>query len=55
VNIIPFAEKYIEELSGLLRGLDLKKFQEMVEMLLSAYRGNRRIFVMGNGGSAATA
>lgn len=55
VNINFHAQQYIEELSSLLRGLDLRKFQELVELILSAYRGENRIFVMGNGGSAATA
>ncbi len=48
-------EHYIERLKRLLDRFDRDRFRQVVEHLMSAYRNQANIFVMGNGGSAATA
>lgn len=50
-----FSQKYISELKGLLDTFPHARFEEMIEAMLKAYGEDRRIFVMGNGGSATTA
>jgi len=49
------AKKYLNELKKSMDDLPLDKINEIVNMLKSAYRKKRHIFIMGNGGSAATA
>ncbi len=50
-----FAANYLSGLKTLLDGFDIENFRRIVEKILDAYEANRRIFVMGNGGSGATA
>lgn len=50
-----FSEVYLAELKQVLDIFPHDKFEEMVQALLAAYNDERRIFVMGNGGSAASA
>ncbi|MBF0333440.1 MAG: SIS domain-containing protein [Alphaproteobacteria bacterium] len=50
-----FAGGYVEHLCGLLRGLDFAQVGRFVELLLAARQSGRRVFFLGNGGSAATA
>jgi D-sedoheptulose 7-phosphate isomerase len=46
---------YIEEVSAVLRALPSEPIAQVVEVLARARREGRQVFVMGNGGSAATA
>jgi len=46
---------YITELDQMLREISQSQVQEIVALLEDAYRQGHRIFIMGNGGSAATA
>src|SRR5438105_2625380 len=46
---------YFSELEQLLRTISLRHLEEILLLLEQAYRNDRRIFIMGNGGSAATA
>ena len=55
MNLIPFAERYINRLKQVLDTLDLGNFERMVQTVLEAYHRQAHIFVMGNGGSGATA
>ena len=55
VSIESFAKKYITYLNNLLIKIDLKKIKKLEEILLKARKQNKNIFVIGNGGSAATA
>ena len=55
MNISDFATGYLSGLSGLLDKFDIQGFERMVAEILDAYHGDRRIFVMGNGGSGSTA
>ena len=50
-----FAKKYLAELKGSIDRLPMDKIEEVVGVLSEAYKEGRHIFVMGNGGSAATA
>jgi D-sedoheptulose 7-phosphate isomerase len=49
------AKKYLEELIKSLNELPLDKIDEVAKLLREAYITGHYIFVMGNGGSAATA
>jgi D-sedoheptulose 7-phosphate isomerase len=50
-----FARAYLDYLSGLLRGLDPKAVADFIRELESARAKANTVFVIGNGGSAATA
>jgi len=50
-----FIEDYLRELKGALDKLPYSEIEKIKDILLQAYRENRKIFIMGNGGSAATA
>lgn len=50
-----FAKQYIIYLNQLLLKLDFKKINKLKNILLNARKNNRNIFILGNGGSAATA
>jgi len=49
------AAKYMEDVFEAARGLDLKEVKRAVALLKKAYEQGRSVFVLGNGGSAATA
>ena len=46
---------YLERLKRTLEQLNLNSVNEMLNVLGQAYENNKTIFIMGNGGSAATA
>ncbi len=46
---------YFYELEQLVRSISLPHLQEVLSLLEDAYRNGHRVFIMGNGGSAATA
>ncbi len=50
-----FFPKYIEKLVSNLNQMDNKKFKAFTDILLRAREENKQIFILGNGGSAATA
>lgn len=50
-----FAKKYIDHLTSLLSGLDLESVRDIIHVLEKARSEHRKIFLIGNGGSAATA
>jgi len=47
--------KYFTELAEMMRNISLPHLQSVLQLLEQAYRNEQRFFVMGNGGSAATA
>ena len=51
----PFARDYLSGLRTVLDEIDTEDVTRVVETLLDAYRRGRTIFIIGNGGSAATA
>lgn len=50
-----FVERYFGGLREVLEGLDLERVAELIEMLREARAGEKKVFFMGNGGSAAAA
>jgi len=50
-----FFTEYRAELGSTLDNLPLERFEEFVHLLESAYQQERQVFLMGNGGSGATA
>lgn len=48
-------KKYFGEVGDMLEAISSSQLQQVLFILEKAYRDNRRVFVMGNGGSAATA
>src|SRR2546427_6742554 len=47
--------QYFAEVEQMLRSISQSNLQSVLLLLEEAYRNGRRIFIMGNGGSAATA
>ena len=50
-----FSYDYIEALKEVLDNFPHEQFERFIDAMLDAYHKERRIFVMGNGGSASTA
>jgi len=46
---------YFDEVENMLEAISTSQLQQVLFILERAYRDNRRVFIMGNGGSAATA
>ncbi|MEW6670530.1 MAG: SIS domain-containing protein [Thermodesulfobacteriota bacterium] len=55
MNIHAFADQYLNELKVVLEGFDHASFEKIISAILEAYDREQYIFVMGNGGSGATA
>ncbi len=55
LSIGSFAANYLSGIKSLLEIFDIHSFQRIVDAILEAYDTEKRIFVMGNGGSGATA
>jgi D-sedoheptulose 7-phosphate isomerase len=50
-----YAKKYLNELVISINAIPLDKIREIAGVLKEAYKKGRHVFIMGNGGSAATA
>ncbi|MBI9076351.1 MAG: SIS domain-containing protein [Desulfatibacillum sp.] len=50
-----FSEQYVVGLKAVLDDFPHEAFEKMISAMMEAYEHGRRIFVMGNGGSASTA
>ncbi|MDY0161820.1 SIS domain-containing protein [Desulfobotulus sp.] len=50
-----FATQYVETFHGAMERMDKKPFSALCEAMLDAYENEKTIFILGNGGSAATA
>src|SRR3989338_3010710 len=50
-----FIEDYIFELSRCLKSLDKTKLELIIDVLINAYKKDKKVFILGNGGSASTA
>lgn len=55
IDIPEIIEEYISELKHTLDSLDRKKIALAISMIMTAYKNGRKVFIMGNGGSAANA
>ena len=54
-SLIEGMQDHVRRTEGLLRGIDYPKVAALTEKLHEAYREDRRVFLFGNGGSAACA
>lgn len=50
-----YLDQYTAALSEVMRNFDESQFSKAVDILAGAYRGDKQIFIAGNGGSAGTA
>ncbi len=55
MKIQPLAQAYLTDLASALENFEHQQLERIVNLILDAYRDDYRIFVMGNGGSGATA
>jgi D-sedoheptulose 7-phosphate isomerase len=55
LNVKTFARQYLDELALLFERFNLEQFEKIVSYILDAYENDKKIFVMGNGGSGSTA
>ena len=51
----PFVRAYLSGLRAVLDEVDAEAVSRVIDILWAAYGDGRRIFIIGNGGSAATA
>jgi len=54
-SIALIIEEYITELKKAIDSLDRNKIRQAASLILAAYKNNRKVFIIGNGGSAGTA
>ena len=47
--------QYFEEIEQMMQHISLSRLHDILQIIEDAYRGGHHIFIMGNGGSAATA
>ena len=50
-----FAKKYLVDLKELINGINMNEITEFIKEIENVYKNGKTIFIMGNGGSAATA
>ena len=50
-----YIDEYVSGLKGVMDHFDPKEFEKVIGILAKAYRGDKQVFIAGNGGSAATA
>lgn len=50
-----FILSYLSSVEGILKGIDPEKLEDIIDVIYDAYSNDRQIFLMGNGGGAATA
>lgn len=55
MEINDFAKNYLRDLKELINTIDINEITEFIKGLENAYKNGKTIFIMGNGGSAATA
>jgi len=49
-----FIMQYLSSVEGILKGIDPQKLEAIIDVIYHAYKQDRQIFLMGNGGGAAT-
>lgn len=50
-----FIQQYFQELKKSIDGLDHQKIQKIINAVFDTYKNEKQIFIIGNGGSSATA
>lgn len=54
-SIKKFSEEYFQQINQLLENLDIEKIEKIVNVLFEAYKKNKQVFILGNGGSSSNA
>lgn len=54
ISVEEFINKYFLEISRCLETLDKKQIVKVIDVLTKAYAKNKKVFILGNGGSAST-
>ena len=52
---VAFVHNYLREVGEILKALPLEKIDEAIELLFDAWKNNKTVYFMGNGGSASNA
>lgn len=55
LNNQAFIDSYLEDMRDIISRVSRERIDRIVELLFSAWKQGRTVFVMGNGGSASTA
>ncbi|MDP2909931.1 MAG: SIS domain-containing protein [bacterium] len=55
MDIREFSKNYINSIKKAIDVLDLDKIEQVAQIIFNAYKNNKQIFIIGNGGSASTA
>lgn len=55
LNPKTFIDNYLDEVRRCLASLDKEKIELVIDILVAAYKKDRKVFIVGNGGSASTA
>ncbi len=54
-ELLHFIDSYFQEVIKCLVLLDKELLEKMIEMILAAYKNDKKIYILGNGGAASTA
>lgn len=54
-DITPYARQYLGQLQALLNGFSMESLTSVIRLLIAAYGEDKTVYILGNGGSAATA
>lgn len=52
---IEFIEKYFSEMGDIMKRISKDDISKVIDILFDAWKNNKRVYTMGNGGSASTA
>ncbi|MFA5089607.1 MAG: SIS domain-containing protein [Candidatus Omnitrophota bacterium] len=55
MNDTQFIDKYFLEMESIIKSISRKEIGDIIDALFAAWKQNRQVFIMGNGGSASTA
>lgn len=55
LDLKEFIDRYLSEVKHCLTELEKDKIEIVIDLLVTAYKRNRKVFIVGNGGSASTA
>lgn len=55
MDIREFSKDYFQNINKAISQIDLDKIQKIAEVIYDAYKNDKQIFIIGNGGSASTA
>jgi len=52
---LTYIEKYFHDMKKIIDNISVEDIDRVIELLFSAWKEDRTVFIMGNGGSASTA